>query len=112
MSTKAKTYVGLAVLWISIVAGCASSSSLYPIKIGGRYGYINKSGKLSIPAQFDDVGKFSEGVAPVKIGNVWGYIDSKGKFVINPQFDVADPFSNGLALVGSNYRYGYIDKDG
>ena len=33
--------------------------------IGGKDGYIDKTGKLVIPAQFDDAKPFSEGLAAV-----------------------------------------------
>src|SRR5258707_15099786 len=113
MSLITKSCIGLALAGISFISGCRnSSSSLYPIKVNGRYGYISKPGKMVINPQFDDVGKFADGLAPVKIGNAWGYADHDGRVAINPQFEVADPFSEGLALIGSGYRFGYIDKKG
>src|SRR5205823_2011220 len=39
-----------------------------------KYGYIDKTGKIIIPPQFDFTDKFSEGLARVKIGNRWGFI--------------------------------------
>ena len=37
------------------------------MKIGGKYGYIGKTGKIVIKPQFDDAWGFSKGVAIVKI---------------------------------------------
>lgn len=37
------------------------------------YGYINQSGKLVIPFQFEDAGFFNGGVAPVKEWTVGNY---------------------------------------
>ena len=79
MLFKRKSLIGCVVLAASFLLGCASTASLYPVKSNGKYGYIAKSGKLAINPQFDDAGKFSQGLAPVKIGNSWGYVDTAGK---------------------------------
>ncbi len=79
-------------------------------------GYIDKTGKLVIPLQFDNALPFSEGLAVASLRHKRGYIDKTGKFVIEPQYGVAGSFSNGLARVG-NYVQGlpdehYIDRTG
>jgi hypothetical protein len=106
----------------------------------GRIGYIDKTGTMVIPDQFESepvsaallknfAGQtypfrgrgFSEGLASVRVagstGGKHGYIDKTGEMVISPQFDYAADFSEGLAVVGigeqeSTRRYGYIDKTG
>ena len=113
MSAKRKTCIGLTLMGIGLLSACGlGGSALFPVKVGGKYGYMTKWGKIAITPQFDDEGVFAEGLAPVKLGRAWGYIDQNGKLAINPQFEAADPFSDGAALVGSGYRYGYIDKAG
>src|SRR5438445_12001692 len=113
ISAGRKTYIGLALTGICLLSSCnLGRSALFPVRVNGKYGYITKSGKIAINPQFDDVGRFAEGLAPVRMGRMWGYIDSQGKLAINPQFDVADPFSDGAALIGTNLRFGYIDKAG
>src|SRR5579862_743776 len=90
-----------------MVAGCGTSSkSLHVVAVSGRYGFIDHSGKMVIPPQFDQATEFSEGLAAVQSGGKWGYIDSKGRLNIAPQFDLADPFSDGLALVGLGGKLG------
>lgn len=81
--------------------GFTEGLSVIAIKNGDilKFGYIDKSGKLTINPQFDDAHDFSEGLAAVEINGKWGYIDKTGKFVINPTFDIADDFSGGLAKV-------------
>jgi hypothetical protein len=49
------------------------------------WGYIDKTGKIVIPAQYRNVGLFSEGRARVQVGDKWGYIDNTGTMVIQPQ---------------------------
>jgi hypothetical protein len=86
------------------------------INQNGKYGYIDKKGRIVINPQFDLALEFSEGLARVRveIGGKQGYIDKSGKIVINPQFDLADEFSQGLApvLVQLGDKWGYIDKKG
>ena len=110
------------------------SEEMARVKISNKWGYINKVGKLVIPAKFDGYsvdgvvpyftlslmdkhprsfrysGNFSQGLAPVLVGNKWGYIDKKGRMVIPPKFACADDFSEGLAAVGNQGMY--IDQKG
>jgi hypothetical protein len=77
---------------------------------------VNKTGKMAIPATYDDVNSFNEGLASVKLNEKWGYIDKLGKIVIPLKYDKAKSFNCGLAAVlKSTERYdlfGYIDKTG
>ena len=41
---------------------------------GYMFGYIDTTGKLVIPYQFDDADFFQSGVARVKKGDKWGFI--------------------------------------
>ena len=79
-------------------------------------GYIDKSGKLTIPAQFAEAGAFSEGLAAVRVDvdGLWGYIDVAGRMVIDAQFADASHFSEGLAAVriDINGSWGFADTTG
>src|SRR5665213_4292835 len=83
---------------LSAASVCTAATILYPVVVGGRWGFVNQSGETVINPQFDRAEVFSAGLAPVKMGR-WGYVDAAGKVVINPQFDRADVFSEGLAAV-------------
>jgi hypothetical protein len=87
-------------------------SGLFPVIVGDKWGYIDKTGKVAIKPQFGGTDQFSEGLAAVEVGDTWGYIDKTGKIVINPQFDYANQFSDGLAAVYIGDKYGYIDRTG
>jgi len=78
----------------------------------GKWGYIDRMGKVVIEVEFDDAGNFGEGLAPVKVGDKWGYIDKTGELVIEPGFDDAYRFGDGLAPVKVGDKCGYIDKTG
>lgn len=77
-----------------------------------KYGFMDKTGRLVIPARFSNVQPFSEGLAAVSINGQYGYIDRSGKMVIPPQFTEAGPFSDGLAEAEKEKQRGYIDKTG
>jgi WG containing repeat len=64
-----------------------------------RYGFIDKSGKLSIPMKFDAIGDFNDGLAAVKIKRKWGYINKQGRIIVHPKFKSAGEFHDGLASV-------------
>ena len=97
---------------ISLQQNNDNDNRLFAISIGGKIGYIDKTGKIVINPQFDGVGIFAEGLAKVRIGDKYGYIDKTGKIVINSQFDGVGNFAEGLAKVRIGDKYGYIDKTG
>jgi hypothetical protein len=76
------------------------------------WGYVDTSCKLVIPATFDSVQEFSQGLAAVRVDEKWGYINKTGKFVIKPIFDGAEKFSGGLAAVTLRDKTGCIDRSG
>jgi hypothetical protein len=78
-----------------------------------KWGFVDKTGKIVINPQFEEVGMFSEGQCPFKNGeNKWGYIDKKGNITINPQFDEADSYINGNAVVKTGGKSGVINVKG
>lgn len=97
-------------------------AGLAPIVTGGRLGFIDHDGVLSIPAQFEwgsvrmnsllQLPAFSDGLAPVRIGGRCGFIDTSGRVVIEPRYEASMAFSDGLAAVVVKERTGFIDKEG
>lgn len=88
------------------------NSGLYRIKVDGKYGFIDRSGKTVIPTRFDSAYGFSEGLAAVQIDQKFGFINTKGEVVIAAQFDGVSPFSEGLAAVLVGTKFGYINTKG
>jgi preprotein translocase subunit YajC len=89
------------------------SEGLAVIGTGGKYGYIDKTGRVVIKLRFDRAQDFSEGMARVTISYKKGYINESGEIVVKPQFAYADDFSEGLALVSSDEKSAsYIDNTG
>lgn len=96
----------------------ARSKGPLPVRRGGAWGYIDHSGKITIPPTFDRAGFFYEGLAAVEVHGKWGFIDISGRIVIPPRFTTVASFSDGLAGVfvdaaePSQSLYGYIDPNG
>ncbi len=83
----------------------------------GKLGYIDKSGKIVVPAQYDHAGTFHDGLAKVAqdapgLPTKYGYINTKGELQIGYQYDSACNFHDGLAVVGNGDQYGFIDNKG
>jgi len=82
-------------------------------QIENKFGFYNhNSQRLVIPTIYDNVWKFTEGLAAVCIQGKWGYIDKTGRTVIPLQFDDAEQFHNGRARVVKEGRTFYIDRNG
>ena len=75
-------------------------------------GFIDKTGKVVVPPEWESVRPFHEGLAPVKRNEKWGFIDKTGKVVIELQWEDAIGFHRGLAGVQRNGKWGFIDKTG
>jgi hypothetical protein len=54
---------------------------LRPLKVNGKVGYIDKTGRFVINLQFDRASNFYEGLALVTISEKNGYIDKTGRFI-------------------------------
>jgi len=107
----------------------------------GRYGFIDQSGKIVIPALFYWASAFYKGMAtvyicdrfgsidplghlhplrhaapgdlePTKSGDKFGFVDETGKFRIPAIFDEAYAFGEDLAAVKVGNKWGFVDKSG
>ena len=85
---------------------------LYPVISGGKYGFMNTQGKLMIPAMYNEVGPFQEGLAVVSKDDKFGIIDKKNQMVVDFQYDEILEFVQNRAIVRKGEKYGVIDRLG
>ncbi|HEY0545661.1 MAG TPA: WG repeat-containing protein [Pyrinomonadaceae bacterium] len=81
----------------------------------GKEGYVDAQGDTVITPQFDQVTRFSEGMAAVRFGEKWGYIDRNGKLVVAPRWKEVHPFKDGVAAVvdkQAGYAYTPLPEEG
>ena len=80
-----------------------------------KVGFIDTTGRVVIPYQWDDAMCFSDGVAPVQDSNgKWGYIDKKGNLIVPCRWK-NHPYlnRNGYAIVKDDEnKCGVIDMKG
>lgn len=96
------------ILFSAYSFGQQKNRHLYSVEQNGLCGYINKTGKIIIPPQFDTCWNFSERFAGVIVNGKLGFIDETGKFIAQPIFNYdLTYFSEGFAYIRfGNYREG------
>jgi TonB family protein len=85
---------------------------LFPMKVDGKWGYVDRTGKLAVNPLYDQADDFSDGMGRVRIGSKFGFVRADGSLAVTPQFDSVWRFSEGLAGVKANGKWGYIDRTG
>ncbi|WP_143960101.1 WG repeat-containing protein [Litoribacter populi] len=88
------------------------NEGLYAALIDGKYGFVDKAGKLRIANRYDSVSKYTEGLAPFKVDNRWGYLDKNDRIAIQPQYEEVGDFHRGIAIVKKGGKSNLIDKNG
>src|SRR6266705_816605 len=116
----------LMVLFV-VLSPCAQQPEpkrLFPVQKESKFGFIDRTGKVVIPLQFDDARDFHEDLALVKTGEKKLFIDTSGRAVIEAKYDIVHDFfeglaavnigerRNGIGLIANPGKWGYIDKIG
>lgn len=94
------------------------SEGLAPLrsKSTGKYGFIDSTGRMVIPFQYDAVDGFKQGVARVFLNTngalKGGYIDRKGKVLLALEYDDVGNVSDGMGMVRKGATTSYVDLKG
>ncbi|MBP5189602.1 MAG: WG repeat-containing protein [Bacteroidales bacterium] len=84
----------------------------------GKYGIINKKGKIILPIEYDNSGYrsmeyiFSENLAMIEKDGKYGFVNKSGKIVIPLIYSSAQHCTEGLIPVRKNALWGFIDTEG
>jgi hypothetical protein len=128
MKTKAVRQSIRLVVILFCLAGCKfcfAQPQLFVVEKDGKSGFIDQTGKVAIPFQFDKANSFHEGLALVIIKGKKSFIDPTGRILFPANYDVIRDFAEGLCavnigekripnvgLISDPGKWGYIDKTG
>ena len=116
---------GCGIIWICdarlrIAGGQARCTRPAPVCLNGKWGFIDLEGEFVIPASFDDVGSFSEGLARGSINRgtrqIRLYRQVRQVCHRAARFDEAGEFAGGQAIARiynddrEEYEWGYVDR--
>lgn len=89
------------------------SEGLASVKTKDGYGFIDRQGRLIIPAIYSKVSVFKEGLAAVQREGLCGYIDAQGNERVGLNYTRCLDFEDGTAVVYHGYRRaGLINPQG
>ena len=75
-----------------------------------KHGYVDLTGRVVVPAQYEFTGMIKDGVGVVRSGDLFGVIDEKGRTVLPIMYEefICD-FSANLFGVKSGDKWGYVN---
>lgn len=88
---------------------------LIGVKVGEKWGFLNTSGKLAIPAKYDNVSEFSSGHAVAKMGSTYIVLDTQGKETmvqLGGILEVNDFNENLASFRAMDKNMGFLGTDG
>ena len=89
------------------------SEGLAVVRVGGKWGYTDRSGRLAIKPQYKGAYSFKNGRARVTtLDGKWGFIGNTGQVVVPATYENAYDFEDGTARVQVAGKLGTIDADG
>jgi hypothetical protein len=78
------------------------------VKLNGKAGFIDKTGKEIVPPKYDDDActGFQRRFGSGELNRKWGLIDKTGKEIVPPKYDIAGDFQEGLAPIMTQWQTG------
>ncbi|HQQ94955.1 MAG TPA: WG repeat-containing protein [Bacteroidia bacterium] len=85
---------------------------VYTVKSHGQYGALNEYGQRILPAQYEYLGNFKNGLAIYRENDLYGFVDKEG-FQQRAIYDWISDFDEyGLAVFRINNRFGLVNLRG
>jgi len=84
----------------------------------GKWGLVEPGDVIVIPAEYDDIRVFKNGLAPVKRDGKWGFVDKNNNPVVPFRYDTAEvdewgiTYEDEVANVTRDGKSFWIDKNG
>ncbi|BDC50679.1 hypothetical protein F183_A29950 [Bryobacterales bacterium F-183] len=89
----------------------SADAGLFRVQRAGKWGFVDREGRVVISPRFAYARDFFGGKAAVQdLGGLWGYIGRDDAFAITPRFTDAGDFGDGRAVV--NGKTTVIREDG
>jgi hypothetical protein len=66
--------------------------ALYPVRVGGLWGYMDYTGSIRIQPQWVSTGQFRNGAAVVAIETGDGIIDTTGRYIVEPVYGIDEGY--------------------
>lgn len=107
-----ETLAGGPVLGPEVVAYSDSDGGQTIIKVGDKFGLINKYNHYIAQPVYDAISKVSFGRIKVKKDGKFGFIDEEEKTIVSLIYDDAYAFTDGIAAVKNGTKWQYVDVDG
>ncbi len=84
----------------------------FNVKLDEKWGLVSNKGEWLIPAEYDQLGYFNEGIAPAKKNGLWGVINKNNEIVTPFQFKKIRLSSYGLKEVLIDDKWIKVDIKG
>jgi septum formation inhibitor MinC len=78
------------------------------VKQKGKWGFIDTTGALVIPADYEQITPFSEGFAAVQKDRKWYFINAQNQIVMQGDFEAAKPCTQEVAWVKTAAGWGLL----
>ena len=98
---------------LAALPAAAEEDALFPIRVNGLWGYINRAGEEVIAPQWTEAGLFSGGVARISLEPFEkdGLIDVQGNIVVAPEYAIEEyALSYRVSQPQGQRQRGYYDK--
>ncbi len=82
------------------------------VRIGNKWGVINKKGIKVIPPKYDNITAFKNGFAQIRIKGLYGLVNSNGDLLLPPKHEQIIPVGNDILRVEKGNAIGYIRTNG
>ena len=98
---------------LSIPQHVLYANPLYPIKINGKYGFIDRNGNISIQAIYSGATDFNDnGQAIVIYSEKRGIINLTGQYIIPPIYSDVGNISEGIIPINNGGSWGFLNMKG